>query len=148
MSRESDIAILKDIKFRIEESSTYLERCHAINAQREALEKEKLKTTPPPVTLKSTNSYDKLKSQYDDKWRKSHLDCKKTRILLKILSTVLLLALGVVVVADLYANTGIYMSAEMAEKIKSTVDQNDLTGATVFHVILTIVSIIIPLKVE
>lgn len=148
MSRESDLAALKEMKSRIEQSYTYLERCKAINAKCEALEKEKNKTAPPPITLKATNNYDKLKSQFNNEWRNKHTSNSKFRIAFLTVNTLLMLAIGVAVIADIYAKTGLFISVEQADIITAKVESAILAFATFSHVLITALLIVIPFKVE
>lgn len=140
MSRESDLAQLKELQQDIYDLYQMGDRFHTVSGKITTLANEKEHPKAPVYNMAPVNNYETLKKQYTDEWVKNHSSIKFFRILFLMLNAFAIIAIAIMFIADLFGNTGYILTPE---KVKEFGDMNEIICIAIAHVLFSLVLIVV-----
>lgn len=142
MSRESDLAQLKELQQDIYDLYELGDKCNVISGKITTLFNEKEHPKKPVYDNAPVNNYETLKKQYTSEWTKKYSNIKFFRILFLMLNVFAIIAVGVIFVSDVLGNTGYVLPPE---KVAELGNLTDILALCVVHIFVSLLFIIMPI---
>lgn len=122
MSKETDLAVLQDMKQKILSIYEIIDRCKNVQSNYARLQAERENNTRPALDLPRPNKKSTLEKKYTDRWSQSHLNNNRVQLLCIIAGAALILAYIVLLGFDTFGGTSFFLNPEEVFKPQSTQD--------------------------
>lgn len=142
MSRDADLARLKELKQDLYDVYEMAEKCEFLSTKINALLKEKQESPKPDYKTEPVNNYEKLKKEYDEKWVKRHNNLTFYKIILFIVSALAMSAVVIMLYKDVFLNAGSVVSPEMISRVENHYDKISIL---VSQIVLSLIFLIAPM---
>lgn len=142
MSRDADLARLKELKQDLYDVYEMAERCEFLSTKINALLKEKQESPKPDYKTEPVNNYEKLKKEYDEKWVKRHNNLTFYKIILFIVSALAMSSVVIMLYKDVFLNAGSVVSPEMISRVENHYDKISIL---VSQIVLSLIFLIAPM---
>lgn len=142
MSREADLARLKELKQDLYDVYEMAERCEFLSSKINGFLKEKQESPKLDYKIEPVNNYEKLKKEYDEKWVKRHNNLTFYKVILFIVSALAMSAVVIMLYKDLFLNAGGVVSPEMMAQVENHYGKISIL---VSQIVLSLIFLIAPM---
>ena len=120
MSRETDLAVLQDMKQKILSIYAVIDQCKNVQSAYARLQAERENNTRPALNLPRPDKKSTLEKKYTDLWRQSHLNSERIQILCVILGAALILTYIILLGFDSWGGTSFFRNPDKVFQPQST----------------------------
>lgn len=138
MSKESDLAVLRDMKQKIISIYGLLDRCKDAQNEYARLQAEKENSTRPALSLPMPNNKAALESKYADIWYSNHIDNDRTKVFCVLFGVVLMLVYAALLAFDAFRGIGLVPDFETINQSQAADKDIMLISHFCFRLILPI----------
>lgn len=138
MSKESDLAVLRDMKQKIISIYGLLDRCNDAQNEYARLQAEKENSTRPALSLPKPNNRITLEKSFADIWYSNHIDNDRTKVFCVLFGVVLMLVYVALLAFDAFRGIGLVSDFETINQSQAADKDIMLISHFCFRLILPI----------
>lgn len=138
MSKESDLAVLRDMKQKIISIYGLLDRCNDAQNEYARLQAEKEISTRPALSLPKPNNRITLEKSFADIWYSNHIDNDRTKVFCVLFGVVLMLVYVALLTLDAFRGIGLVSDFETINQSQAADKDIILISQFCFRLILPI----------